>query len=400
MSKRDDTGDLHALEKQNELLESLSDVGVSLAGSFDIEAILRTTHDAARRFGHCDSADVLYLGCEPINSRLMWFPSEPSEGGLDEAAREAIVARVRNRRLSPDDPFLPETVTRCLPIGYQNERMGYLFLGSPSATGPQADRPLEILTLQAATALRNIHLTQERIHFERLSAIGRMIGSVVHDFRSPLTALRGYVGMLTNLNLDDADRAAYGQHVIEECDRLNHMVSELLEFTRGGRVALEPVPVRLGGFIETLADRLRAQFGPRGVEIELDLAEVGEIPIDKERMERAIWNVATNACQAMPDGGRLVIRTEAKEETVIVTLEDEGNGIPEEVQHRIFEPFFSYGKSEGIGLGMAIARKITEEHGGTLAVTSRKGVGTRVKFELPKVTAAESAEVEVASERA
>ena len=89
-------------------------------------------------------------------------------------------------------------------------------------------------------------MTQERIHFERLSAVGRMIGSIVHDFRSPLTALRGFAGMLTNLELADRDRLAYGRYAVEECDRLNDMVQELLEFTRGGRFELVPtrLPVR------------------------------------------------------------------------------------------------------------------------------------------------------------
>ena len=67
----------------------------------------------------------------------------------------------------------------------------------------------------------------------------------------------------------------------------------------------------------------------------------------------------------------------------MISIEDEGTGIPEEVRHRIFEPFFSHGKSEGIGLGMLIARKIAEEHGGAIAVESEEGVGTRVRFELP-----------------
>ena len=85
----------------------------------------------------------------------------------------------------------------------------------------------------------------------------------------------------------------------------------------------------------------------------------------------------------MPEGGVLRIRVRTRDDSVTLSIEDEGAGIPEEVRHRIFEPFFSHGKSEGIGLGMLIARKIAEEHGGAIAVESEEGVGTIVRFELP-----------------
>ena len=379
--------ELHALQKRNELLESLSDVGVALAGSFDIRAILQTTHDAASRLAKAAAVDVLYVGCEAINSRPMWYPAEPSVSGLTQAVRSDVLAR---SQAAPNEINglieLENGNHRCLPISYQNERLGCLFVATPKdadADGAETEHLCSILTLQAATALRNIHLTQERIHFERLSAVGRMIGSVVHDFRSPLTALRGYAGMLTNLKLDDRERAAYGRYAIEECDRLNYMVSELLEFTRGGGFELEPASIHVRPFIEGLAARVRAHFGGRGVRVELDLDDTEEIFVDKDRMDRALWNVATNACQAMPEGGVLRIRVYRRDGAVTLSIEDEGSGIPEEVRHRIFEPFFSYGKSEGIGLGMVIARKIAEEHGGAITVESKEGVGTSVRLEIP-----------------
>ncbi len=95
----------------------------------------------------------------------------------------------------------------------------------------------------------------------------------------------------------------------------------------------------------------------------------------------------------MPEGGVLRIRVHRRDDSVTLSIEDEGAGIPEEVRHRIFEPFFSHGKSEGIGLGMLIARKIAEEHGGAIAVESEEGVGTIVRFELPhdRMTVSEKA---------
>ena len=94
-------------------------------------------------------------------------------------------------------------------------------------------------------------------------------------------------------------------------------------------------------------------------------------------------NVTINACQAMSDGGQLILRSESYGNGVCLSVEDDGSGIPEEVKHRIFEPFFSYGKSEGIGLGMLIAQKVVEDHGGEITVQSEEGVDTQVRFYLP-----------------
>ena len=95
MHKPSKASELRALEKRNELLESLSDVGVELAGSFDIRAILTTTHDAASRLAKAAAVDVLYVGWVAINSRPMWYPAAPSVSGLTQAVRDNILARSR-----------------------------------------------------------------------------------------------------------------------------------------------------------------------------------------------------------------------------------------------------------------------------------------------------------------
>ena len=372
--------ELDGLRARNQLLESLSDVGVALAGSFDIQAILRKTREAADQLAKGRTVEVLYKGCDRIHSRALWHPEQPSPGSMARDERRRMLARVS--RDHDDVPTAFEHGGRLfLPIAYQRELLGLLVLSTGFTR--EGQKLLSILCLQTATALRNIHLTQERIQFERLSAVGRMIGSIVHDFRSPLTALRGYAGMLTNLDLNNKERDTYGHSVIEECDRLNHMVDELLEFTRGGHFNLSPEWFRPAPYLGALAERLRAQFAERHIRVELELGYSGEIFVEKKRLDRALWNVAINACQAMSDGGRLILRSEPASNGVCLSVEDDGSGIPEEVQHRIFEPFFSYGKSEGIGLGMLIAQKVVEDHGGEITVESKEGVGTRVRLYLP-----------------
>jgi signal transduction histidine kinase len=362
-----------------------------MTGSFDIRDILETTHRAASSLIPGLPVDVLYSGRASIKSRALWFPSEPGEGNLSSAKRVALRDRLEKLRDAGDGGGVASILEAelsgggrsAIPLLYQEELLGAVFYVRPDPPSPERVKLLSILAQHAVTALRNIHLTQERIHFERLSAIGRMIGSIAHDLRGPLTALRGYAGMVTTLELEESQRREYGSFMLEECDRLNHMVEDLLEFTRSGRS--EPVTQSLGlpDFLRGFAERLNRHYRERGIEVELASGYQGEVVADRSRLERALWNVAVNACQAMPGGGRLKLRSREHEGFALLEIEDEGCGIPEDVRHRIFEPFFSYGKSQGIGLGLATTQKIVEEHGGTIEIASSPSHGTLVRIALP-----------------
>lgn len=203
--------------------------------------------------------------------------------------------------------------------------------------------------------------------------------------------------MLSNRGLDGNEREEYSRFLIEECDRLDHMVDELLDFTRGSRSEISPRAINLRTFLEKLAERARSQLANGGIDVGLSLRYDGEVFLDSKRVERALWNILTNACQAMPQGGCVVLRSDRRNGRLLLEVEDDGGGIPEDIRHRIFEPFFSFGKAEGIGLGMAIAQRIAQEHGGEIEVEERLGGGTRVRFLLP---AQDHEKIELASSRA
>ncbi len=359
-------------------LELLSAAGLAMAGSFDLRDILKETHQAASRLLGGLPIDVLYLGCESIHSRRLWFPSQAGAGAFSSAERDRLERGVTE---APVNELLAGC--RAIPLRQQDHLLGVLFFRDPGEASGEALKLIALLAQHASSALHNVHLTQERIHFERLSAIGRMIGTIVHDFRGPLTALRGYAGMVASLDLAEAQRRDYGRFMLEECDRLAHMVSELLEFTRRSRSELTPQRVDLGDYLASFAERLRRHYQGQGIEVELSFDRAPAVSLDGARLERALWNVATNACQAMPGGGVLSIRLTTRSTEAVIEVEDRGCGNPEDIRHRIFEPFFSYGKSEGIGLGMVTARKIVEEHGGEIEVESCLERGTVVRFVLP-----------------
>jgi signal transduction histidine kinase len=141
--------------------------------------------------------------------------------------------------------------------------------------------------------------------------------------------------------------------------------------------------VNFGETMESMATYIEREVSRRNVQVERKLEFSGTLKIDPDKLLRAFYNVAVNAADAMGKGGILRITSHRVNGTVVVEFSDNGCGMPDDVKARIFEPFFTYKKRYGTGLGMAIVKKIIDDHKGRIEVESRIGEGTTVKFFLP-----------------
>lgn len=227
-------------------------------------------------------------------------------------------------------------------------------------------------------ALRTVRALIERVvASERLSAIGEMIANVVHDFRGPLSVILSAGRELAReeaLPFDEVRELA--QQMVAEGDRMTRMCGDLLDVTHVtvGEASREQ---------EDLASVMSASIGAlvrdasvAGVQIETDFEEGIRLALDEDRFRRAILNLGYNAIDAMPDGGVLRFRTVRDAGRVIVSVSDTGEGVPDEVRDRLFEPFATFGKQGGTGLGLAIVRKVVSEHEGEIEVGKPDGGGT------------------------
>src|ERR1700683_4435183 len=155
------------------------------------------------------------------------------------------------------------------------------------------------------------------------------------------------------------------------------MQREVLEFARGQKTILVR-KVYLQKFWADVSEQLEKGFASRGMDLEIDVQDLGTARFDEGKMLRLVHNLARNAIEAMADTrrGKLVITVKrAKDDTLVVTFADNGPGIPKDIEHRLFQSFTTSGKKGGTGLGLAIVKKIAEEHNGTItAHSSRAGV--------------------------
>jgi signal transduction histidine kinase/putative methionine-R-sulfoxide reductase with GAF domain len=271
--------------------------------------------------------------------------------------------------------------------GEQEAPMGAIAIYNKRGGRPftEEDRELfELITANASTAIR-LQLSREaRESEERLTTIGRLLSSVIHDLKTPLTVISGYVQLMQNSN-DAAQRQRYAELVLRQFDLIGAMQREVLEFARGEKSVLVR-KVYVQKFFEDVRDQLEADLGRRGVELVVDVQERGTARFDEGKMLRVVHNLARNAVEAMGQkGGKFVIKvTRDKEDNaLVVSFSDTGPGIPKEIEHRLFQSFVTSGKKGGTGLGLAIVKKIAEEHGGTITVQS-SGRGATFKLRIPQ----------------
>jgi two-component system chemotaxis response regulator CheY len=365
------------LGRQTRELRGLHEAARELSACVDVEEALARASEAARRVASAPfAAAVAVTPAGPVWDR--GSASWPAD--LRRLVEKALADARREKRDGP--PELPPGLLP-VPLVHGEALLGVLVL--QDAPEPCADTRdfLSLLAGQAAATLHALALVQERLQGERLSTVGRMISTIVHDFRNPMTAVRGYASMFEQAELPRSTQKEYARLVVDEADRMSAMIDEILEFTRGGSARLRISPVSLEALAERIQRVLEPDLAARRVQFRCELGYKGGVAVDGERIQRALLNIASNALDAMESGGTFTLASRLADGGVELTLDDTGIGIPEELRARIFEPFFTHGKPRGIGLGMSITRRIVEEHGGQVSVADRPGGGTRFTVVLP-----------------
>jgi len=254
-------------------------------------------------------------------------------------------------------------------------------------------RLVSLIAARAALAFENLAYQKELIETERLAALGTMAGMLVHDFRGPMTLIRGWAETLVEGDLQPAEVATRAQAIVDAVDRLERMTGETLDFARGAeKLVLRAVP--LGVLVAELAAGIEQELPGLTLERDFDLPGGRCGPVDVDKIRRAVSNIAANARDAMGGSGRLRLQariesltgTDGARDHLVLVLTDDGPGVAPGIRERVFDPFVTHGKKRGTGLGLAVARRFVEDHGGRLELVEGKGYetrGARFRLSLP-----------------
>jgi len=227
-------------------------------------------------------------------------------------------------------------------------------------------------------------LRKEIARNQRLAAVGRLAAGVAHEIRNPLSSIKGFATYFKERYQDAPEDLHIANIMIQEVDRMNRVVGQLLEFARP--VAISKRPLNLKPFVADTLKLVERQATEKNIRIQANLADLAEtVLIDPDKMNQVLLNLYLNAIESMDEGGgslRVTLTADNPARQVTVRIADTGSGIREQDLGHIFDPYFTT-KAAGTGLGLAIAQKIIEGHGGTIRIDSKSGRGTTATLVLP-----------------
>jgi len=315
-----------------------------------------------------------------------------AERGTDVVA-EAGTATIKATRMRPEEPIVVERRVRAASI-LPPPRPGFFDLPPPPAFGPmmlvvELEPPvivelrkslmrISVVGSVAAVVLvafaiawsrsanRLAAIEQRAAREQRLVALGSMSSVMAHELRNPLASLKGHAQLLVEDLTDDKARQK-AERVVSDAQRLEVLTTSLLDFVRDGPIETAPTSAR------SLVERALEDLDPERVTI----AGNAELAADAPRLSRALHNVIDNALKAGPEHVDVTI---ASDDGVSIAVRDRGEGLPKDTQ--IFDPFVTT-RTRGTGLGLPVARRIAEQHGGTLTAAAHPDGGAVFTFRLP-----------------
>lgn len=241
-------------------------------------------------------------------------------------------------------------------------------------------RPIGIVLV--SRDISNMQMIEGHIaRLDRLNLVGEMAASIGHEVRNPLTTVRGFLQLLA-LKKSNVHQRKYYKLMIDELDRANSIITEYLSLAKNKTIQLKLQ--NLNDIIVNLLPLLNANAAIVDVIIETKLKNLPEIYLDYGAISQLVLNIVSNGIEAMPSGGRLTLETYVEQNNVILTIKDQGTGIPPDLHFRIGEPFVTT-KEKGTGLGMAVCYSICAKHNAKIHFeTGETGTTFIISFPIEK----------------
>jgi signal transduction histidine kinase len=230
----------------------------------------------------------------------------------------------------------------------------------------------------------NQQYIREVLQAERLTIVGKFARSIIHDLKNPLNIISLSAEMASMDSATEASRAKANLYIRKQVERITDMINEILEFTQGSQSAFHLSAIDYAAYVSFIVREITAEIGIRSVAIEIEnQPPPDKLMINPRRLRHLFHNLILNAIEAMPKGGKITIRFQARPGEVVTEIEDTGTGIAPEIADTLFEAFTSHGKTHGTGLGLSISKKIIEDHHGWITARNLPQGGALFAFGLP-----------------
>ncbi|MGC8841951.1 MAG: GAF domain-containing protein [Candidatus Sumerlaeaceae bacterium] len=329
--------------------------------------------------------EMIYMEDVRVDSQFRW---------RDEATRAGVVSMIcaplvaRRRTIGTIRLYTAER--REFDLSERKILLAIAGMAAQAIENARLYRQIEEQNRQLLESYEALRRTQkELLRKERLAALGEMAATVAHEIRNPLTSVRGFAQRIQRRAADLADPkiAEYTAIIMEEVDRLNKFIKDVLDFARHAKPTYELV--NLNTVVAEALTFVQDEFRRKEITVVHDLApDLPPTVCDRMQMRQMLLNLLQNARSAVPRGGMVIVRTQNTGKYVRIRIVDNGHGIPRDVLPKIWSPFFTT-KTHGTGLGLALVQRIVDDHRGRIFIRSREGCGTIVNVQLPLVKSEE-----------
>jgi PAS domain S-box-containing protein len=294
---------------------------------------------------------------------------------LNRQIREGYVYHETVRRQKDDS--LVEVSISSTPIRIDDKTMGYIALYSDITERKRMEKKLKDYSERLETLVEE--KTKELKNAERMAAMGEIAAMVGHDIRNPLTGIAGAVYYLkTKLDLTKDKNIKKMLEIIERnIEYSDKIINDLLDYSR--KIHLERTETTPQSIMREILTSIQIS---KKIQVEDETQREPKICVDVQKMKRIFTNIITNAMDAMPEGGKITIKSRQWNDNVEFTFTDSGEGIPKEIIDKIWVPLFTT-KAKGMGLGLAICKRMVKAHSGSIFVKSKVGKGTTFTIMIP-----------------
>jgi signal transduction histidine kinase len=278
------------------------------------------------------------------------------------------------------EPFEGEVV---VPIYLDNKLTHLLILGAKQSGDIFTDEDIKLMDTianQTAIALKNADLYSEKVQSERLASIGMMSATLAHEIKNPLSSIKVFTQLIPERYNDEEFRETFSRLVSGEIQRIDGLLSELLDFSKPSPIKITKVDAQ--ALMDDCIQLVIRSFEKDNLKITKTYHGKFNIAGDDDRLKQAILNIMINSQQALKAGELLEVELLSSGNYINIVIKDNGSGIPNDIIDKIFDPFVTT-KQRGAGLGLAISKKIIDDHGGSISVKSEPGKGTEFRIKVP-----------------
>ncbi len=370
----------HALQKYKEL-SFLAKLNEIFSSSVDLDHILSTATQIISQEISVENCSIMVM--EPKSRKFIlktafgkvlneesWLTG--NNGGIADKVMESGNPVITNEPEKHPDFIKGGKVNieslLCLPLKQKEKVVGVLNLSNKTKGifTSEDESLLSSISTLIAEGIENFRLLEEKITNEKFTLIGQMAGGIIHDLKNPMAAIQGFAELLA-MELTSEERARFSDMVVKSVHKLVDMVEDLLVFSRGNKIVIVKEKTSVESFFGEIISFIESDMASKNIEVKTRLSYSGDFNIDRDRFQRAVFNISGNAKEVLASGGRFLALTRlVQPDSLEIVFSDTGEGIPDDIIDDLFEPFVTKGKKRGTGLGLAITKSMVEEHSGSI----------------------------------